>query len=120
MGMPGCPDFAFSTASAASIRIVLAAREISWSVRVDAITSPLPRVARACRGGRGRFHGVAAELVPQRGHDLRGERLLLPGDEAGLQRKREDRRRDAPVDRLLDRPASFPRVLDVAADGLEA
>src|SRR5690349_3516439 len=62
------------------------------------------------------FHHMTAELVPQRGGDLRRERLLLTRCEPGQERERDDRRRHVVVDRVGDGPAALARVLHVAAD----
>ena len=62
---------------------------------------------------------VAAELVAQGGDDARREPAVVARLEAGEQRRGDDRRGHGPVDRLLDRPAPFARVLDVALDPLE-
>ena len=66
------------------------------------------------------LHGVAAELLAQRGVDLRRERLVLARGEAREERHRDRRRRHALVDRVEHRPAALARVVDVAADLLQA
>jgi hypothetical protein len=68
----------------------------------------------------GGLHGVAAELLAQGGVDLRRERLVLARGEPRKQRRRDRGRRDALVDRVEHRPAAFARVVDVAADLLQA
>ena len=60
------------------------------------------------------LHRVAAELVPQRGRDLRREVDLLPRGEAREERGADHRHRHVLVDRLVDRPAALAGVLDVA------
>src|SRR3954447_22884704 len=67
----------------------------------------------------GGLHRVPAELVAQRGAYLRRVRLVLAGHEAHHQRKRDDRRRHAAVDRLEHRPAALAGVVHVAADVVE-
>src|SRR4051794_34666510 len=62
---------------------------------------------------------VATELVAQRGVDLRRERVLAARREALVERRRDDRCRDALVDRILDRPAALAGVLDVGLERLE-
>src|SRR5262245_655122 len=66
-----------------------------------------------------RLHGVAAELLAQRGLDLRCERLLLARGEARVERGGDHRDRHVLVDRLEDRPATLARVVDIAGDALE-
>src|SRR4051812_13610922 len=62
---------------------------------------------------------MAAELVAQRGVHLRGERVLPARAEALVERRGDDRRRDALVDRVLDRPAALAGVLDVRLEVLQ-
>src|SRR3712207_1502199 len=64
-------------------------------------------------GGRGHLHGVPPELVAQCRVDPRRERVLAAAREALVEGGRDDGRRDALVDRVLDRPAALARVLDV-------
>ena len=65
------------------------------------------------------LHRVAAELVAERGEDLRAVGVVLARAEAGQQRQGDDRRRDVVVDRLLDRPAALAGVGDLALEVLE-
>src|SRR5438034_2114809 len=67
-----------------------------------------------------RLDGVAAELLAQRGVDLRRERLVLARGEARVERGGDDRSGHVLVDRLEDRPTALARVVHVAGDVLEA
>src|SRR5437870_634120 len=62
---------------------------------------------------------MSTEFIAEGGQDLRAIRVVLAGPETGLQRQRDDRRRDILVDRLLDRPASLARIGDPALEVLE-
>src|SRR3954464_269879 len=62
---------------------------------------------------------MAAELVAQSSVHLRGERVLASRTEALVERRRDHRRRNALVDRVLDRPAAFTGVLDIRLEVLE-
>src|SRR5215831_1081473 len=65
-------------------------------------------------------HRVPAELRAQRRQHAVAERVLLARAEAPEEREREHRRRHAAIDRLEHGPAPLARVLDVAADLVEA
>src|SRR5947208_7945194 len=60
-----------------------------------------------------RLDRVAAELVAQGRVHLCREGILAPGGKALVKGRGDDRRRNALVDRVLDRPAALTRVLDV-------
>src|SRR6266576_3189008 len=62
---------------------------------------------------------VAAELLAQRGRDLGRELDLVARLEAREERRRDHRDRDVLVDRFVDRPAAFARVLDIRRDVVE-
>src|ERR671936_765980 len=66
-----------------------------------------------------RADGMAAELLAQRGGDLRGELDLVARLEPGEQRRGEHGRRHVLVDRLVDRPAALAGILDVGRDVVE-
>src|SRR3954447_3826672 len=62
---------------------------------------------------------MAAELVAQCCVHLRGERVLAARAEALVERRRDHGSRDPLVDRVLDRPAALPGVLDIRLEALE-
>src|SRR3990170_768393 len=66
------------------------------------------------------LHRVAAELVPERRVHLGREGLVLARSEAGEESQRDRGDRNGSLDRLVRGPAAFPRILDVAADLLQA
>src|ERR671910_69304 len=66
-----------------------------------------------------RLHRVAAELLAERCVHLGRKGLVLTRGEAGEERKRDRRDRHGGLDRLVDGPAAFARILDVAADLLQ-
>src|ERR671930_389806 len=68
------------------------------------------------RLSRDLLHRVAAELVAQRGVDLRREVALPARVEAREQRRRDDRHRHAALDGVLDGPAALAGVLDPPLD----
>ena len=59
---------------------------------------------------------MSAKLIPQRGEHLRAERFILPRRKAHQKRKREDRRGNICINRLLHGPASFAGIFDKAAN----
>src|SRR6266576_1840959 len=70
-------------------------------------------------GALERADRVAAELLPQRGGDARGELDLVTRGEAREERSRDHRRGHVLVDRLGDRPATRAGILHVRRDVLE-
>src|SRR6266540_6671076 len=62
---------------------------------------------------------MPAELVAQRRDHLGTERLLLAGAESRDQRQGDDGGRYVESQRFVDCPASLPRVLNVAVNGVE-
>src|SRR4051795_9019006 len=62
---------------------------------------------------------MAAELGPQRRVDLGGVVALTARLEAGEQRGRQRRLRDAALDGVLERPPALAAVLDVGLEALE-
>src|SRR5438309_6597296 len=66
-----------------------------------------------------RTYGVTAELLAERGCDLRREIDLVAGRKAGKQRGGDHRYGNVLLDRLEDRPAPLARVLDVGSDVVE-
>src|SRR5918994_4441401 len=76
----------------------------------------LLRVRLLLRRRVGGDHRVAAELVAQRGVHLGSERALTARREAFVERRRDHRGRNAPVDRVLDRPAALAGVLHIGSD----
>ena len=87
-----------------------------WPLRSAWAVAAVRRPRRAHGASALGLHGVAAELLAQRGEHLGAVALLLAAAEAGQQRERDDRRRHVEVDRLLDRPAALARVGDPAPD----
>src|SRR5690349_15064122 len=66
-----------------------------------------------------RLHGVAAELVAQRGEEPLAERVVFPRAEAGEERRRQDRRRHRALDGFVGRPATLARIFDVGLQAVE-
>ena len=62
---------------------------------------------------------MTAELVAERGADLRREVDLVTRREAREERRRDHRRRHVLGDRLVDRPTPLAGVLDVRRDVVE-
>ena len=65
-------------------------------------------------------HGVAAELLAQRGDGAHGDALLVLAHEAGVERGADHRRGDAALDRLLHGPATLAGVLGDRRQAVEA
>src|SRR6266702_1976521 len=67
-----------------------------------------------------RLHGVAAELVAERGDHLGSVGLVLPGGEPQEQRQRGDGGGHVLVHGGEDRPSPLARVLHVPLDAVQA
>ena len=59
---------------------------------------------------------MASELVAERGEHLEAELVVIPGREAGEEGAGDDRSRNGQLDRFLERPSSFARVLYPGSD----
>src|SRR5215207_11649794 len=68
---------------------------------------------------RGFLDGMAPEFAAQGGYDLHGEGIVLAGGEAGEEGACYGVRRYIFFYGFEDGPASFARVLDVAADAVQ-
>src|SRR5437763_12653815 len=82
------------------------------------LVGALPRVG-AGLGLLDRANRVAAELVAQRRSDLGRELDLVTRGETSEERGGEHRRRNAHLDRFVQRPAALAGVLDVGRDVVE-